>query len=122
MESILNSTKRVLGLDVNYNAFDLDVITHINAAFSTLNQLGVGPENGYFIQGDAETWADITLPDNQLHLVKSYVYLKVRSLFDPPQTSYLVTAVQKQIEEFEWRLNMMREVLIPLPVPEEETL
>lgn len=122
MESILNSTKRVLGLDVNYNAFDLDVITHINATFSTLNQLGVGPENGFFIQGDSETWADIMLPDNQLHLVKSYVYLKVRSLFDPPQTSYLVTAVQKQIEEFEWRLNMMREVLIPLPVPEEETL
>lgn len=120
MESILNSTKRILGLEVSYNAFDLDITTHINAAFSTLNQLGVGPEDGFFIVGPDEVWADIMLPDNQLHLVKSYLYLKVRSLFDPPTTSFLIAATQKQIEEFEWRLNMFREVALPpVLVPED---
>ena len=118
-ESILNSTKKVLGLEINYNAFDLDITTHINAAFSTLNQLGVGPVDGFYITGNEETWTDIGLPSNQLHLAKSYIYLKVRSLFDPPATSFLIASSEKQLQEFEWRLNMFREVALPDPVPEE---
>jgi hypothetical protein len=108
-ESILNSTKKILGLADDYTAFDLDVITHINAAFSILDQLGVGPVDGFFIEDETSIWADYGLPANQLHLVKTYVYLKVRILFDPPATSYLIEAATNQIKEYEWRLNTFRE-------------
>jgi hypothetical protein len=118
-ESILTSTKAILGLDSSYTAFDLDVITHINAAFSTLNQLGVGPELGFFIEDATPVWSDFTdLPPNQMHMVKTYVYLKVRSLFDPPTTSFAIEAMNKQLAEYEWRLNIFREVLLPDPDPE----
>lgn len=117
-ESILNSTKKILGLDAVYTPFDLDIITHINATFSLLNQLGVGPEDGFFIEDDSALWADFDVPANQLHLVKTYVYLKVRILFDPPATSYLITAANDQVKEYEWRLNVFREVeLYPPDVP-----
>ena len=119
-ESILISTKKILGLDATYTPFDLDVITHINAAFSLLNQLGVGPEGSFFIEDETAEWADLGLPPNQLHLAKTYVYLKVRVLFDPPGTSFLVEAANNQIKEYEWRLNIFREVELPplTPVPE----
>lgn len=108
-ESILKSTKKVLGLDADYTPFDLDVITHINASFSILNQLGVGPVDGFHIEDETDLWSDFVVPPNQLYLVKTYVYLKTRSLFDPPSTSYLITAVNDQIKEYEWRLNVFRE-------------
>jgi len=108
-ESILKSTKKILGLAEDYTPFDLDVITHINAAFSILNQLGVGYEDGFWIEDEATVWDDYGVPANQLHLVKTYVYLKVRSLFDPPATSYLIEATNNQIKEYEWRLNVFRE-------------
>ena len=108
-ESILKSTKKILGLDEDYVAFDLDVITHINAAFSILNQLGVGPEGGFYIEDESAVWDDYGLPPNQMHLVKTYVYLKVRVLFDPPGTSFLLNAANEQIKEYEWRLNVFRE-------------
>lgn len=115
MESILNSTKKILGLEETYDVFDLDVITHINAAFSTINQLGVGPEEGFFVTDDSQEWGSFEVPDNQLHAVKTYVYLKVRVLFDPPGTSFLNEAMDKQIKELEWRLNMFREEALPDP-------
>lgn len=108
-ESILTSTKKILGLAEEYTAFDLDVLTHLNAAFSILDQLGVGPEGGFFIDDAATTWDDYLVPPNQLHLVKTYVYLKVRNTFDPPTTSFLIDAMDKQIKEYEWRLNVFRE-------------
>lgn len=114
--SILTSTKKILGIAESYTAFDLDVITHINAAFSTLSQLGVGPANGFMIEDEQAVWTDYTVTPNQLSLVRTYVFLKARSLFDPPTTSFLLEAVNKQINELEWRLNMFREVDIPLPV------
>jgi hypothetical protein len=113
VESILNSTKKILGIDESYLVFDLDITTHINAAFSTLNQLGVGPENGYFITDEEDQWSEFDVPDNQLHLAKTYIYLKVKSLFDPPATSYHTEAIKNQINELEWRLNMLREVALP---------
>ena len=112
-ESILTSTKKILGLDEAYTAFDLDVITHINAAFSILSQLGVGPEGGFYIEDASDVWADFIVPPDQLHLVKTYIYLKVRSLFDPPTTSFLIEATEKQIKEYEWRLNIFREYALP---------
>ncbi len=109
-QSILISTKKILGLPQDYTVFDLDVITHINTAFSTLTQLGVGPPEGFMIEDETEVWDDfINPPDHQYNSVKSYVFLKVRQLFDPPQTSYLITAMEKQIQELEWRLNVHRE-------------
>ena len=108
-DSILKSTKKILGLPDDYTPFDLDVITHINATFSVLDQLGVGPEGGFSIEDDTGLWSEYVVPPNQLHTVKTYIYLKVRSLFDPPSTSFLIEAVNKQISEYEWRLNVFRE-------------
>jgi hypothetical protein len=107
--SILISTKKILGLDADYTVFDLDVITHINTAFSTLTQLGVGPADGFMIEDDSAVWTDFIADDLQYNSVKSYVFLRVRQLFDPPQTSYLIDAVDRQIKELEWRLNVHRE-------------
>lgn len=108
-DSILNSTKKILGLEAAYTPFDLDVITHINASFSILNQLGVGPLEGFAIEGPDETWDDYPIPMNQLNLVRTYVYLKTRLLFDPPSTSFLIEATNNQIKEYEWRLSVFRE-------------
>lgn len=108
--SILNSTKKKLGLASDYVAFDVDIIDHINSAFSDLTQLGVGPANGFMIEDEDATWDDFFEPtDFQYNSVKTYVYLKVRMLFDPPPTSYLIAAMEKQIGEIAWRLNVHRE-------------
>ncbi|HPT61512.1 MAG TPA: hypothetical protein PLN81_07965 [Bacillota bacterium] len=116
--SILTSTKQILGIAEDYTPFDLDIITHINAALSTAAQLGVGPSSGFFIESDAEDWTDLHLPGTQLSLLKTYVYLRVRMLFDPPSTGYLVTAMENQLEQYEWRLNIFRETAEG-PYPEE---
>lgn len=118
--SILISTKKILGLDSDYIAFDLDILTHINSVFSILDQLGIGAEGGYAIEDETAVWEDLALPANQLAMVRTYVFLKVRMLFDPPTTSFMIDALQKQIEEHEWRLNMARELLIPIPTTTTE--
>ena len=110
-DSILNSTKKILGLSEDYTHFDLDIITHINGTFSILDQLGIGPVGGYSIEDETPTWDQYSVPSNQLQLVRTYVVLKVRMLFDPPTTSYLIEAMNKQILEHEWRLNSLREVI-----------
>lgn len=107
--SILTSTKKVLGIAEAYTAFDLDIITHINATFSILDQLGVGPAGGFFIEDATAEWQDFVVPANQLNLVRTYLFLKVRLLFDPPTTSFLITAMTDQVKEYEWRLNSFRE-------------
>lgn len=103
-QSILNSTKKVLGLAEDYTAFDMDVIMHINTVFLSLNQLGVGPSAGFMIMDDTETWDTYLGEDLNLNAVKTYMFLKVKMVFDPPQTSYLITAMEKQIEQLEFRL------------------
>jgi hypothetical protein len=108
-QSILTSTKKILGIAEDYTVFDLDIITHINSAFSTLTQLGVGPAAGFMIQDATEVWTDFIADDLQYNSVKSYVFLKTRQLFDPPTTSYLIAATERQIQELEWRLNVHRE-------------
>jgi hypothetical protein len=108
-QSILISTKKILGIAEDYTVFDLDIITHINTAFSTLTQLGVGPPTGFMIQDETAEWAEFIENDLQNNSVKTYVFLRVRQLFDPPTTSYLIAAVDNQIKELEWRLNVHRE-------------
>ena len=109
--SILDSTKRNLGIDATYPAFDDDIIMHINSVFVTLAQLGIGPINGFAIQGSTETW-DLFLGSNLLlNSVKTYVYLRVRLLFDPPTTSYLIESLNQQRLELEWRLTAYQDNL-----------
>ena len=122
-ESILKSTKKILGLADDYTVFDLDVMTHINSVFSTLTQLGVGPPEGYMIESDKDLWEDFITDDPTYNSIKSYIYLRVRMLFDPPTTSYTIDAMERQIKELEWRLNQNREETEwvnpdPLPIVE----
>lgn len=106
MESILTSVKKQLGIVAEYTHFDTDLIIHINSVFSILNQLGVGPENGFAITDSTATWSEFLNNDLRLELVKSYVYLKVRLLFDPPTSSALLDSMNRMANEFEWRLNV----------------
>lgn len=109
-QSILKSVKKNLGLDETYDAFDHDVITHTNTAFFTLNQLGLGPDEGYMIEGDSETWDEFIGDNLNQNAVKTYLYLRVRLLFDPPAAPHHVQAVKDQISELEHRLKLDREV------------
>lgn len=116
--SILKSTKKILGIDGDYTAFDLDIITHINASFSVLDQIGIGPVGGFYIEDSGPRWQDLNLPQAQLNMVRTYVFLKVRMLFDPPTTSFLIDAMEKQISEYEYRLSVNREMVLH-PLEEE---
>lgn len=107
-ESILNSTKKVLNQSPEYTAFDPDVMMFINSALATLLQLIPGMTPVVIISAD-EVWADLGLPPDLLALVRTFVYLKSRSEFDPPSNSFLVDAMTKQITEYEWRINTMAE-------------
>lgn len=104
--SILQDTKKQLGLDENYTEFDKEIIIHINSVFVILRQLGVGPSEGFKITGIAETWDDFS--ENMLLIedVKTYLYQKVRMIFDPPSSSVLASSIEKDIAEFEWRLSI----------------
>lgn len=108
-ESILTSTKQVLGLDAGYEAFDADVIMFINSALSTLEQIGVGPVGGFSITGPDEQWSELEVPEHYLGMVKTYLFLKVKMLFDPPATGFLVNAMNAQLEEHEYRLKTFKE-------------
>ena len=105
-DSILDNTKKLLGIAEDYAAFDMDVMTHINSALTRLAQLGLGPTNGFRIEDNIATWGDFLTNDTNTASVKTYVYLKVRMLFDPPATSYLITAFEKEIQMLEWCLNV----------------
>lgn len=110
-QSILTSIKKNLGIDASYTVFDQDLITYINAAFSTLTQLGVGPAVGFMIEDADAVWNDFIVldDDREYNSIKIYIQLRVRMLFDPPQTSYLLDAMTAQINQLEWRLNVHRE-------------
>lgn len=108
-DSILDSVKKTLGVDSDYDVFDADILTHINSTFLTLSQIGVGPVMGYMIEDSDPTWDDFLGKDSRLIAVKSYMYLKVRLLFDPPPTSFHIAAIEKQLNELEWRLNLQAE-------------
>lgn len=104
-ESILTSIKKLLGIDGDYAHFDADLIMHINSVFSILTQMGVGPDTGFFITGNSEKWTDFINSDLECcSLVRSYVYLKVKLLFDPSLSSAVTESINRQISEFEWRL------------------
>ena len=105
MDSILVSIKKLLGIDAAYTAFDVDVIIHINTAFAVLNQLGVGPADGFMIEGEEEIWDDY-ITDNNFSMVKTFVYLKVRLAFDPPTSTALIESMNNMLNELTWRLEL----------------
>lgn len=111
-DSILNSTKKVIGFDASYDPYDIDITMHINSALSTLTQLGIGPTDGYAIVDASDTWDDFIQDDgNRLKLnnVKTYVYLRLKLIFDPPATHYAFASFETQVKELEWRMNVTRE-------------
>lgn len=116
--SILDDTKKALGLAPDYDPFDAELIMHINSVLANLNQLGVGPVSGYEIDSSADLWNDFLGDWARLNNVKSYVYLAVKMMFDPPNVGYVLTAMEKQLEKAEWRINVAREELIYPPEPE----
>lgn len=113
MESILTSTKKMLGIAADYDHFDADIIMHINSVFMTLNQLGVGPDEGFMIMDEDACWSDFLPSGQQLEGVKTYMYQKVRLMFDPPVSSATLQALERQVTEWEWRLNVAVDPAIP---------
>jgi len=107
--SILLSTKKKLNVPPDYEVFDDDIIDYINSVFSILSQLGVISPDGFMIEDESTEWEDVPIHQNQMNLVRSYMFLKVRFLFDPPTLSFIADANEKQIAEYEWRLNLFRE-------------
>lgn len=106
MESILTSIKKLLGIEEEYTQFDADIIMHINTVFLNLTQLGVGPSEGFLIGDDTAIWEDFIGDSSQLQAVKTYMYLKVKLLFDPPLSSSVTESMNRMIAELEWRLNV----------------
>lgn len=110
MDSILTSIKKLLGIAEDYTHFDDDIVIHINSVFMTLTQLGVGPAEGFAITGKSNTWSEFIPVENKLfESVKSYMYLKVKLLFDPPLSSAVIESTNRMISEYEWRLNVAAE-------------
>jgi hypothetical protein len=120
-DSILDTTKKLLGFESDYTAFDLDIITHINAVFFTLSQLGVGPSTGFLITDKETNWADFIGEDN-INAVKSYMFMRVRLMFDPPTTSFHLESLKKMAEEIEWRLLVQTDPPVVPIAPEEEVI
>ena len=107
-ESILVSIKKMLGIDESYPHFDADIIMNINSVFLILNQLGVGPEEPFMITGSDEEWSDF-VTEGSLEAVKTYIFLRVKVIFDPPTSSFVLDAYNKRIDELEWRMNVIVE-------------
>lgn len=109
MDSILTSIKKLLGITENYEYFDADLIIHINSVFMILNQLGVGPDDCFRISDKTSKWEDFSSDINEMESVKTYIYLKVKLMFDPPQNGFLVESINRQLSEIEWRLNISQD-------------
>lgn len=108
-ESILTSIKKLLGIAKEYDSFDTDIIIHINSVFTILNQLGVGPSEGFKIKNAEDKWSSFIKDEDKLDAVKTYMYLKVKLVFDPPLGSAVMEANKQLINELEWRLTVQAE-------------
>lgn len=118
--SILKSTKKALGLAPDYDPFDPELAMHINSSIAALTQIGVGPNDGFMIEGEDETWEDL-LGDSpaKFSQVKSYIFAKVKLLFDPPQNSFGIAALEKQSEEFLWRLSIAADPVVTVDLEDD---
>jgi hypothetical protein len=120
LDSILDTIKKMLGIDNIDVSFDTDIIININSAFMVLNHLGVGPTEGFSISDSTALWSDFLGDLTKLEGIKSYIYLKVKILFDPSASSTILDAMSRQITEFEWRLNQQAEEGLYIVEEEEE--
>lgn len=110
MNSILTSIKKAIGPTAQYTHFDPEIIMHINSAFFDLHRLGVGPAEGFIIEDDSATWTDYISDPKKLQAVKTYIYLKVKLVFDNSTLSAsVIAAMERQIKEYEWLLNVAAE-------------
>ena len=109
MDSILTSVKKIIGISEEDESFDTDLIMHINSVLMILNQLGVGPEDGFSITDKSAVWTDVIGDNKLIEAVKTFVGLKVRLIFDPPTSSAVLDSINKTISELEWRINVMVE-------------
>lgn len=110
MDSILTSIKKLLGIAEEYTQFDDDIIMHINSVFTTLTQIGVGPTEGFYIEDDSAAWTDFVSDLTKIQAIKTYIYLKVRLVFDAASFgSATLSDYERQIQELEWRLNVVAE-------------
>lgn len=105
-DSILMTIRKLVCGNPYADHFDTDLLVHINACFSILNQLGVGPENGFIVTDETQSWSSYIADNYILNMVKTYVTLKVKKIFDPPLTSSVLEAMDKEINQLEWRLNV----------------
>jgi hypothetical protein len=123
-ESILTETKKVLGIAEDVTVFDPDVRMHINSALATLNQLGIGPEDGFEVVDADQVWSDFLATEVKFNPVKTYVHLRVKMVFDPSPNSWTTVAMKEQIEQLEWRLNVTREDELPedVELPEDDSV
>ena len=121
-DSIVVSIKKMLGLDDEYTPFDTDVIIHINTAFMTLCQMGIGPKEGFTVTDYDQTWDEFLTNKVMLGGVKTWVYLQVKMLFDPPTNSFVMDAYKTQAEQILWRLNVQAESVEEMPFMREEGL
>ncbi len=119
MESILTSIKKMLGIAEEYTHFDADLIMHINSVFAILTQIGVGPPEGFSIEDDTDVWTDFIQDNKKLENVKSYTYMKVKLLFDPPLSSSVIESMNRIISELEWRIQVAAD---PVKTIEEEEI
>ena len=110
MDSILDSVKKLLGIEVDYTHFDADIILHINTVFVILCQMGVGPEKPFIINDNQTIWKDF-FGDKEDNMVKSYIFMKVKMAFDPPISGLVKEITEQQISEFEWRLNVAHDTI-----------
>ena len=109
MDSILTSVKKIIGISEEDESFDTDLIMHINSVLMILNQLGVGPEDGFSITDKSAVWTDLIGDNKFIEAIKTFVGLKVRLIFDPPTSSAVLDSINKTISELEWRINVMVE-------------
>ena len=115
-DSILMTIRKLVCGDPYADHFDTDLLVHINACFSILNQLGVGPENGFVVTDETQSWSSYIADNYILNMVKTYVTLKVKKIFDPPLTSSVLEAMDKEISQLEWRLNVAVDPVKPTSI------
>jgi hypothetical protein len=120
MESILTAVKQMLGLPEDYTAFDETIVMHINSVFLSLSQMGVGPAEGFTISDKEAKWDEIEVEPILIGYLKTYMFMKVKLVFDPPNSSYLLEAIDRQILQMEWRMTNHADSKVPLVTPLEE--
>lgn len=121
-DSILATIKKMLGLDDGYTPFDTEILVHINAAFMTLCQMGIGPKEGYNVTDYDQTWSNFLVNPVMLGAVKTWVYLQVKMMFDPPTNSFVMDAYKTQADQILWRLNVQAETVEVMPFMTEDGL